>query len=107
MVTPAVAIAVRVPLPIETVVVSVPPSTSATVIALPLAVENTLATSSLVACATGTVLTGASLTGMTLIVAIAVFEALLPSVTTTSMVLGVLEGVSLPFAKVMARIAAW
>ncbi|TNC13052.1 hypothetical protein FF100_15220 [Methylobacterium terricola] len=55
---------------IETV--RVPLSTSATVRALPPAVEKTRAVSSAVTCAPGTVTTGASFTGVTVTVTVAV-----------------------------------
>ncbi len=59
-VSPVVPASVSAPLVTATVIVSVASSTSATVIALPLAVENTRGVSSFVACAPGTAFTGAS-----------------------------------------------
>ena len=58
MVAPANADAVSVPLLADTVVVKLALSASATLMALPVAVLNTVDVSSVVACAAGTVLTG-------------------------------------------------
>ena len=62
--TPAVEPSVNVPLPTVSVTVSGLPSTSATVIALPLPAENTNVPSSVALCAAGTLTTGASLTAV-------------------------------------------
>ena len=63
--TLAVEPSVSRPLVPESVTVSVSPSASATVIALPLALENTSVVSSLVDCPGGTTVTGGSLTATT------------------------------------------
>ncbi len=62
-VRPAMPESENVPLVTATVTVRVPVSTSATVMRLELAAEKTRAVSSVVVCAPGTVLVGASLTG--------------------------------------------
>ncbi len=71
-VRPAMPESENVPLVTATVTVRVPVSTSATVIRLPFATENTRAVSSVVVCAPGTVLAGASLTGDTVRLTVAV-----------------------------------
>ena len=70
--TPATPASVSVPWVTASVVVSAPPSTSATVIALPLALLNTSGLSSAVVCAPGKVLTGASFTELTVTFTVAV-----------------------------------
>ncbi len=62
---PEIPASVKVPLVAVRVTSSTLLSTSVTEIAFPLATEKTSAVSSLVFCATGTVLTGASLTALT------------------------------------------
>ena len=71
-VTPAVPPSVNRPFVAETVIEIVSPSMSVTVIALPLAVENTTVVSSLVVWPPGTAATTASLTGVTVTVTLAV-----------------------------------
>jgi len=70
-VTPEIEPSVSVPLAIVSVVVTLL-STSATAMALPLAELKTTLVSSVVLCAPGTVLTGASLTALTVTVTVAV-----------------------------------
>ncbi len=63
---------VKAPLVTVSVTVSVPLSISATEIAFPAPAEKTIVPSSAIVCGPGTVLTGASLTGVTLTVTVAV-----------------------------------
>ena len=71
-VTPATAPSARMPLVAETVVVTLPPSTSATVMALPVVLPNTRPLSSAVVWVRGAVCVGALLTGVTVTVTVAV-----------------------------------
>ncbi|RJG47394.1 hypothetical protein D3Y55_22780 [Mesorhizobium sp. DCY119] len=71
-VRPAVPASENVPFVTDSVTVSVPPSTSLTVIGLPADGVKTIVVSSAVVCAVGTVLTGASFTGLTVTVTVAV-----------------------------------
>ena len=71
-VTPAALPSVSVPWVTARVVVSVPPSTSATASALPLALLKMSGLSSAVVCAPGVVLIGASLTEFTVTFTVAV-----------------------------------
>ena len=69
-VSPPVPDKVMPPLVTARVTCTVAASTSATLMRLPLAAENTRAVSSLVVCAAGTVFTGASFTAVTVTVAV-------------------------------------
>ena len=95
-VTPPAATAKIVPLPAGTervtVIAPTPASTSATDSPVSLT-----GTSSFVAKEVGSELTGASFNDVTLTVATAVFEFAVPSVTTTLMVRGVVDGESVVF----------
>ena len=71
-VTPAALPSVSVPWVTASVVVSVPPSTSATVNALPFAPLKISGLSSAAACAPGVVLTGASFTALIVTLTVAV-----------------------------------
>ena len=78
--TPAVVARLRMPLPagIDSVVTSVTPAPSTSLTETPVIFS---AVSSAVVCAPGTVLTGASLTGLTVMVTVAVLVSPLASVT--------------------------
>ena len=75
MVKPAVPLSVRVPCSAHTVTVSEPLSTSATEIVLPLAGLKTTVLSSATTWVGGTVFTGASFTGFTVIVSVSVSDS--------------------------------
>ena len=71
MVTPPPAVAVSVPFVTLTTLLIAPPAPAATVMALPLPLLKTLAVSSLVVCAAGTVFTG-SATAVTVMATVSV-----------------------------------